>query len=169
ELRQARLRAHYAVQWLARAARAYIPPQMADMHTSLRWDHTYDCFMTRPFRDRSRLSLQIPNLTLTLHGADRSSQPLSLNGRTDADVRQWLGERLAARGLDPQALDEPSPYEMPAHAIAHGAAYDANGCADALAQIAAYFGNAEFPRPHRKRNDRTPVPGFAGALLAAPF
>ena len=143
-LTEGRLQAHYAVQWLARAARAYIPPQMADTHTSLRWDHTYDCFMTRPFRDRSRLSLQIATLTLTLHGSDGSSQPLSLNGRADTQVRQWLGERLAARGLDPQALDAPSPYEMPDHAIAHGVAYDASGAADALAEIAACFGNAEF-------------------------
>ena len=144
QLREARLQAHYAVQWLARAARAYIPPQMADIHTSLRWDHTFDCFMTRPFRDRSRLSLQIINLTLTLHGADGSSQPLPLNGRADTEARQWLGERLAARGLDPQALDAPSPYEMPEHAITRGAAYDVNSGADALAEIAAYFTNAEF-------------------------
>jgi hypothetical protein len=148
KLSEARLQAHYAVQWLARAARAYIPAQMADSHTSLRWDHTFDCFMTRPFRDRSRLSLQIPNLTLTLHGVDGSSQPLSLNGRTDAEVRQWLGERLAARGLDPQALDEPSPYEMPDHAIAQSAAYDASNNADGLAEIAACFANAEFFLDH---------------------
>jgi Family of unknown function (DUF5996) len=143
-LHEARLQAHYAVQWLARAARAYIPPQMADSHTSLRWDHTFDCFMTRPFRDRSRLSLQIVNLTLTLHGSDGSSQPLSLNGRADAEIRQWLGERLGGRGLDPSALDAPSPYGMPDHAIARGAAYDAAGTADALAEIAACFANAEF-------------------------
>src|SRR5262249_7419760 len=33
-----RLQAHHAVQWLARAARAYIPPQPDDEHTNLGWD-----------------------------------------------------------------------------------------------------------------------------------
>jgi len=35
-LSEARLQAHYAVQWLARAARAYVPPQPDDEHTNLR-------------------------------------------------------------------------------------------------------------------------------------
>jgi Family of unknown function (DUF5996) len=143
-LSEGRLQAHYAVQWLARVARAYIPPQPDDSHTSLRWDRELDGFMTRPLRDHARLSLHITDLTLALHGGDGSAQSLSLTGRTDAQARQWLGERLAARGLDPQALDTPSPYEMPAHAIARGAAYDAGGTADALTEIAACFANAEF-------------------------
>ena len=36
-LSEARLQAHYAVQWLARAARAYVPPQPDDGHTNLGW------------------------------------------------------------------------------------------------------------------------------------
>src|SRR5438105_12514767 len=34
-LREARLQAHHAAQWLARAARALVPPQPDDGHTSL--------------------------------------------------------------------------------------------------------------------------------------
>jgi hypothetical protein len=79
-LSEARLQAHYAVQWLARAARAYVPPQPDDEH---------------------------------------------------------------ARGLDAHALDAPSPYEMPAHAVSQGAAYGPAGLADALAELAAWFGNAQ--------------------------
>jgi hypothetical protein len=145
QLSDARLQAHYALQWLARAARAYIPPQPDDSHTSLRWDNDFDCFMTRPLRDHSRLSLQITGLALAVHGGGSAgAQSLPLSGCTDADVRQWLGERLAACGFDPRALDAPSPYQMPAHAIARGAAYAANDVADALAEIAACFANAAF-------------------------
>lgn len=144
-LSEARLQAHYAVQWLARAARAYIPPQPDDSHTSLRWDNDVDGFMTRPLRNRSRLSLRVASLTLALHdGGSAAAQSLSLAGRTDAEARQWLGEHLAARRLDPKALDAPSPYEMPAHAIAEGATYDAAGVSDALGEIAACFANAAF-------------------------
>jgi hypothetical protein len=144
-LGEARLQAHYAVQWLARTARAYIPPQPDDSHTSLRWDSEFDCFMTRPLRDRSRLRLQIAGLTLTVHdGSGAGDQSLSLSGCTDADVRQWLGTCLATHGLHPQLLDAPSPYGMPTHAIAAGAAYAASDITDALAEIAACFGNADF-------------------------
>jgi hypothetical protein len=37
-LSEARLQAHYALQWLARAARGYIPPQPDENHTNLGWD-----------------------------------------------------------------------------------------------------------------------------------
>jgi hypothetical protein len=143
-LREARLQAHYAVQWLARLARAHIPPQPDDSHTSLRWDRALDGFVTRPLRDHARLSLHITDLTLAWLGGDGSTQSLPLTGRTNAEVRQWLGAHLATRGLDAQALDAPSPYEMPVHAIAQGARYDADGTADALAEITACFANAEF-------------------------
>ncbi len=40
-LHDARLQAHYAAQWLARAARAYIPPRPHDGHTNLGWDDAF--------------------------------------------------------------------------------------------------------------------------------
>jgi hypothetical protein len=39
-LSEARLQAHYALQWLARASRGYIPPQPDDNHTNLGWDRS---------------------------------------------------------------------------------------------------------------------------------
>jgi Family of unknown function (DUF5996) len=138
----ARLQAHYAVQWLARAARAYIPPQPDDGHTSLRWDR--DTLTTQPFKDGARLSLHIADLTLAWHDGSDAAQAMSLGGRTDRAARTWLGERLAARGLDAKALDAPAPYEIPAHALAAGTRYDAAGSADALAMLAAWYANAHL-------------------------
>jgi hypothetical protein len=145
-LHEARLQAHYAAQWLARAARAYIAPQPDDGHTSLLWDPALDGFMTQPLQDGTRLSLQISNLTFGLGGGDGKShaQSIALDRRSDTQIRQWLGELLDSRGLDPSALDTPSPYEMPAHAIAQGTTYDAAGLADALTELAAWYANAEL-------------------------
>jgi hypothetical protein len=53
-----------------------------------------------------------------------------------------LSEQLGAQGLDAHALDAPSPYDMPAHAISQGAAYAPAGLSDALEELAAWFGNA---------------------------
>jgi hypothetical protein len=143
---EARLQAHYAAQWLARAARGYVSPLPDDGHTSLRWDDALDGFFTHPLKNGTRLGLQIANLTLALHPGDASSriQSISLNGRSDAQIREWLGGQLLARGLDPAALDAPPPYAMPAHAIAHGAHYDAAGAADCLTELAAWFANANL-------------------------
>jgi hypothetical protein len=146
DLHEARLQAHYAAQWLARTARGYVPLQPDDGHTSLRWDDALDGFITHPLNNDTRLSLQIANLTLAWHDGDALSrnQSISLNGRSDAQVRQWLGDQLGARGLDSKALDAPSPYEMPAHAIARGANYDATGSAGGLAELVAWFANANL-------------------------
>jgi hypothetical protein len=99
-LSEARLQAHYAVQWLGRAARAYVPPQPDDEHTNLGWDGALDGFTTHPLKDGAWLSLKITDLTLALHvGEGRTQvQSFSLDGRSDAQARQWLSEQLGARG-----------------------------------------------------------------------
>jgi hypothetical protein len=139
-LHEARLQAHYAAQALARFARAYVPPQSDDGHTSLGWDDSRNGFTTQPAANGTRLSLNIADLTLAVDGG----KSLALNGRTEAQARQWLGSELSALGLDPAALDAPSPYEMPAHAIAQGASYEAAGTGQGLTELAAWYSNANL-------------------------
>jgi Family of unknown function (DUF5996) len=142
----ARLQAHHAVQWLARAARAYVPPRPDDSHTNLGWDDTLDGFTTHQLKNGMHLSLEIAGLTLVLHDDEKTAHTESffLNGSTDVQARQWLGEQLGARGLDAQALDAPSSYEMPAHAVTEGAAYDAADGAESLVELSGWFANAAF-------------------------
>jgi hypothetical protein len=145
-LSAARLQAHHAVQWLARAARAYVPPQPDDGHTNLGWDDNFDGFTTHRLKNGMHLGLKIADLRLVLHGDERTARirTFSLDGRTDAQARHWLGEQLGAHGLDAHALDAPSPYEIPARAVTQGAAYAVADLADALVELAAWFANAEF-------------------------
>jgi hypothetical protein len=140
-LREARLQAHHAVQWLARSARAFVPPQPDDSHTSLGWDDALDGFVTHPLKGDVRLGLRIADLTLLVGGAD-GQRSFPLDGRTDADARRWLGEQLPTYGLDADGLDAKAPYEIAAHAVARGGAYGAGGLADARAELAAWFANA---------------------------
>ena len=141
-LREARLQAHHAVQWLARAARAFVPPQHDDGHTNLGWDRALGGFITHPMTDGARLSLRLTDLALALHMPETAALPFPLKGRPDVDARRWLGQQLAKRGLDAKALDTPAPYEMPTHPLSQGATYAAAGLKDALAELAAWFGNA---------------------------
>jgi len=142
-LREARLQAHYATQWLARVARGFIQPQPDDGHTSLEWTQPLAGLVTHPMTDGSCVGVNIPNLTLVfLESRNRAPvQSLPLNGRSDAQVHEWLGQQLCARGLDPRALDAPSPYEMRSHPIAEGVAYDATGNADGLTELRSWFAN----------------------------
>jgi hypothetical protein len=143
-LSMARLQAHHAVQWLARTARAYVPPQLDDGHMNFGWNDTLDGFTTHRMQGGMCLSLKIAYLTLVLHCDESTIQSFSLDRRTDAQARQWLGEQVGARGLDAHALDAPSLYEIPAHAVTHGATYDIEDLADALDELAVWYANAEF-------------------------
>ena len=65
-LREARLGAHFAAQWLARAARAYVAPKPDDSHTNLGWDNPIGGFSTHPLLEGSRLGLRLRDLTLMI-------------------------------------------------------------------------------------------------------
>ena len=140
QLTQARLAAHYAAQWLARAARAYIEPKADDSHTNLGWDQVLGGLATHPLPDGSQLALRIADLTLLLPRPQASE--LSLQNRSDADIRACLGPRLGTMGLDPLALDKPLPYDMPASAIASGGHYLIHELKSALGQLSGWYDNA---------------------------
>lgn len=141
---EARLQAHYAVQWLARIARAYIAPQPDDEHTNLIWDHARGALATQPLQTQVSFTVEFPDLCLTLHDTASPPETICLAGRSDAEARRWLGKNLTVRGFDRRLLDAPSPYQMPEHAIANGAIYAAGQSqAPALAELASWFGNAD--------------------------
>lgn len=138
-LHAARLQAHYAAQWLARAARAYIPPRAHDDHTNLGWDSAFGGLVTHLLPDGSRLGLRIADLTLAL--LDVHPRELPLDGRAEAEVRTWLGGHVAARNLAAGKLDDPLPYALPDHVLALGARYSLDEYGDAFKVLATWFAN----------------------------
>jgi len=145
QLAEARLQTHYAVQCLAKFARAALPAQPDDSHTNLGWDDGLDGFVTHPLPDGARLGLRLRDLTLTAEGgeAGRAERAISLIGRTDAEARAWMDLALSRDRLDARALDAPSPYAMPPHAIARGGTYGAARIGTALEELAAWFANGQ--------------------------
>jgi hypothetical protein len=145
-LAEARLQAHFAAQWLARAARAFVPPQPDDSHTSLGWDEAFDGLATFPLANGVRLGLRLRDLTLALlrDGGEGQASSFSLIGSVDREVGERLKELLRAEGLDPARLDAPSPYQMPSHVLAEGGAYGGPRIEESLAQIGAWFANANI-------------------------
>lgn len=141
QLREARMQAYYAAQWLARAARAYIPPRPDDGHTNLGWDDGFDGFTTHPIRNGGQLALRIPDLTLALLDNGQIAQSFPLHGHSEAEARAWLGQQMQARNLLPAALDIPLPYDLPSHPLAQGLLYDAAALAEPLRELAAWYAN----------------------------
>jgi hypothetical protein len=158
----ARLQAHYAVQWLARIARAYIPPKSDDGHTSLLWNSELNALMTQPLKTNIRFGVRIPHLVVILDDGKSTLETFSLAGCSDSDTRDWLRRSLKTRGLNPSTLDAPPPYELPAHALANGAKYDIRRPqSQALAELAAWFANAELMLTGLRRQVRER--GFAAS------
>ncbi len=142
-LREARLAAHHALQWLARAARAFVMMHPDDRHTNLGWDDGLNGFSTHFLTNNLVLKLSIIDLTLAVQADGHDAELFTLDGRTDADVERWLKRLLAAHGLDPSRVVAKLPYQIADRAVAHGAAYDTGGLDDALTELAAWFTNAD--------------------------
>jgi hypothetical protein len=139
KLRDARLLAHHGTQWLARAARAYVPAMPGDGHTSLSWDDEFRGLITHQLPDGPRLGLRLPDLTLAVLGG--APQSLALDGRAEPEVRAWLACVLASHGLDAGKLDAAAPYQMPHHVLALGARYSIEELGDPLNALAVWFAN----------------------------
>jgi len=139
-LSAARLQAHHATQWLARAARAYVPARPDDSHTSLGWDDAFGGLMSHPLPDGTRLGLRIADLTLALCAADTPTPQdvFPLGGRNDPDACAWLMGHAGMRNLDPGALETPLPYMLADRST--GGTYLVD--AESLGQLAVWFANA---------------------------
>lgn len=142
-LHEARMHAHYAAQWLARAARAYVPAKPDDGHTNLGWDDAFGGFETHKMQG-ARVGLKLAPLSLAiLEGKDSApSRMFGLDGHKEADIRAWLGEEVGHLGLDARSLDTMLPYKLPIHKLSAGAPYASHAIADALRDLAAWFSNA---------------------------
>lgn len=131
QLVQARETAHYAVQWLARAARANLPAAPDDSHTALAWDAQLEALASAPFPNGAKVGLRLAPLELAVHGQRRGEQ-LALDGRAADRVDAWLDAALAAHGLEP-ASQVALPYAVPARPLADSRE---------LAQLARWFAAA---------------------------
>lgn len=142
-LQEARLQAHYAVQWLARAAQAFIAAKPDDGHINLGWEEELGGFATHKFQG-VRLGLKLFPLTLvTLEGkGSEQGRALHLDGHKDMDVRTWFAETANSLGLDPRGLEKSLSYKIPPHRIATGSPYNLTGLDAGMRELAAWYSNA---------------------------
>jgi hypothetical protein len=147
-LRPAREAAHYALDRVARAARANVAPQPDDSHTALTWDTSREARMCAA---GAGLHLAALRLLVVRGGLE---ERLALEGQRAKDADAWLDARLAAAGLRPASAIK-LPYETPARPF-HAEP------AQALA-LARWFGAASelFREVRRRYAAYRPGPGAA--------
>ncbi|WP_454063889.1 hypothetical protein [Candidatus Nitrospira salsa] len=140
ELMEPRLEAHHAVQWVARATRAYCQPESDDSHTSLSWDSSVQALMGQALTTDLTLGLRLADLTLLVQ-SDRGNESYSLIGKTEGAVGEWVADLVSRNNLDPLKLKEPGPYTLSSHRLDSGGVY---GTAEksGVEELAKYYHNA---------------------------
>jgi|KBSMisStaDraftv2_1062788.scaffolds.fasta_scaffold230923_1 hypothetical protein len=123
---EARLQAHHAVQWVARAACANIPPMPGDTQSNMGWNRDQGALVSHELRGRSntlRVGLAIATMTLiVLHDKTAVIDRFVLDGKLHADAGAWLDGILGNAGLA-LASGASLSYAIPAHPVGEGAAY----------------------------------------------
>jgi len=143
-LEPSRLLAHHGAQWASRAARANLAAEPDDSHSNLGWDDDAGALVSHELAGRDgpvRVGLALADLSLFVLADGGAPARIALNGQSDAAAGVALDAALAALGLAP-ATPVALPYDMPAHKVAEGAAYDAAGNAEALTELARWFAAA---------------------------
>lgn len=171
QMKQASTQVHLAIQWLGRFARGYLPPAPDDSHSALIWQRDARALVTgftqtggangklAPDDGSGILAFGLRPADMTLlaqwdnpgnnpgdNRAGPDSTPITLefplHARSDMDAREWMRDCLKRSGLNPAALDAPSPYSMPDYTFS--GQYDAHGPIAALSELTRYFDNAEL-------------------------
>ena len=137
ELEQARALAHRAAQHLTCVARANLPAEPDDSHSSLVWDSALGALCTQPM-GKVRIGLNIERFALLILVDDEITDQLSLEQKSAGDVDTWLDERAASLGLKPGSTVT-IPYELPAE-VESIQTYTSAAHALGLASLAAWFG-----------------------------
>ena len=147
ELATAHFQPYQLAQWLARFARGYLAPVADDSHTSLQWRRDLGLMATGEAAvsgQRLALGLNPRDLSLATLVDGAVADKHSMHGVKDSDAGNWVRNRLIEFGLDPMALDAPSPYEIPPSPYANDASYDAKSHATALEELSRYYENVDL-------------------------
>lgn len=144
-LTEARLEAHFAVQWLAKTADLLLPAAPDYSHSSVAWEGERAALVTQPLPTRRRtirLALHLPGLCYQVLDDDGVMEEYPVTDRTHADAGQWLHRVLAGLGVPAAPLQRGSDLPQSEHYLAQGQRYQAHRLGEALRALSAWYGTA---------------------------
>ena len=139
-LKDARLEAHHAVQWLAKMARAFCAPEADDSHTSLTWVAEEAVLATRNLAPDFSAAVRLKDLSLVMQSGDERTW-FPLIGHTEFEVGEWITQELSSRGMNPALLQSPQPYTLALHPLDQGQPYG-KVSSTAYEELSALYHNA---------------------------
>lgn len=142
-LSDARRQLHHAAQFCTALGISYLPKQADDSHTNLGWDAAHGALSSRGAAGSNGLvavGVRAADLALVVTRAGNVVATMPLHGLTIAGATELLRAALAAEGLDAARYTLERHYEIPAHPVAMGAAFDASD-ADAFVELSRWLGN----------------------------
>lgn len=139
----ARLQLHHALQVIVSATISFLTARPDDSHTNLEWLPQHDALGTNWLvkAQRLRFALEPSELALLALNDGGVTSELELQDRTVSEAVAWVRDVLAAAGYDPAQLTTRKHYEIPAHPVATGAAFN-RGAAEKFAELARAYGDA---------------------------
>lgn len=129
-LADARVQLHWAAQAVAGVGRTLNAPRPDHSHTSFTWSDIHQALLQEPV-DGITCGLRLRDLTVIV--IDTILRELPLRDRTLDEAFAFLESQFGKQLMRPDV-------DLPDHAVAQGARFDAN--VDYLAELARYYGNA---------------------------
>jgi hypothetical protein len=129
-LSDARVQLHWAAQAVAGVGRTLNAPRADHSHTSFTWSDAHEALLQERV-DGITCGLRLRDLTVIV--IDTTLRELPLLGRTLDEGFAFLESQFGKRLLRPDV-------DLPDHAVAHGARFDAD--TGHLAELARYYGDA---------------------------
>ena len=142
---EARLQAHHAVQWVARAAIANIAAMPGNTQSNMGWSHDHGALVSHELRGRGNalcIGLALATMTLIVLRDTSVIDHFALDGKRHAEAGEWLDRILAAAGLA-LAGGASLAYAIPAHPVGDGATYASGGQRGEFAALANWFACAD--------------------------
>ena len=143
-LTEARLQVHHAAQFGTAMGVSYLKTEADDSHTNLVWDAGLAAVMARAVdgkRGAVSVGIRVADLTLIVTRDGSPVTAIPLDGMTIAATADATLAQLAIEGLDPGRFTLARHFDVPAHPVARGAAFDAKD-QDSFAELSRWFGNA---------------------------
>ncbi len=139
---EAHVQLHHALQPAASIGHTFVPAISDQSHSNFEWSDELGALVGKVTADGYRAGLRFHDLTLLLLTADATIHSgFTLAGHSLADAYRWLEQAIPT--VSGRAADAPfvtSPYDLPPHPNADGAAFSDSGL---YAELARWYADAE--------------------------
>lgn len=143
QLSESRRQIHHAAQLAAAAGISFLEPSSDDSHTSLEWLPSLGGLFSRPIPAGTVFRVGVrpaaPALLIVIEN-DKPFAEYRLHGKTITDAANWIRSQVSSLGADASRYTLKRHYEIPAHPVAMGDAFD---CSDTsrFEELAKWFAN----------------------------